>query len=84
MAGILESLTANLTISKYGDWQIFVERLNEAIRAGTIKEVLFLGQIIADAENNGSTIPSQARYIPTSSQTLQFIHDGDALMYSSF
>lgn len=39
MPGILESLTAGLTITKYSDWQIFVERLNEAIRAGTIKEV---------------------------------------------
>jgi hypothetical protein len=39
MAGILESLAADLTIVKYHDWQIFVERLNEAIRVGTIKEV---------------------------------------------
>jgi hypothetical protein len=39
MAGILESLTVGLTIIEYRDWQIFVERLNEAVRVGTIKEV---------------------------------------------
>ena len=39
MVAILESLTADLTITEYRDWQVFVERLNEAIRAGTIKEV---------------------------------------------
>ena len=39
MACILESLIADLAITKYSDWQIFVERLYEAIRAGTIKEV---------------------------------------------
>jgi hypothetical protein len=39
MASVLESLTTGLTIIKYLDWQVFVERLNEAIRAGSIKEV---------------------------------------------
>jgi hypothetical protein len=39
MAGILESLTAGLTIIQYDDWQIFVKRLNKAIQAGAIKEV---------------------------------------------
>lgn len=39
MAGVLQSLVADLTITEYRDWQTFVERLNEAVRAGIIKEV---------------------------------------------
>jgi len=39
MAGILASLMAGLTITKPSDWLIFVERLNEAVRAGRIRKV---------------------------------------------
>ena len=39
MAGILHSLTNGLTITKYSDWLIFVERLNEAVRTGRIRQV---------------------------------------------
>ena len=39
MAGILESLTQGLTITEYPDWVKFVERLNEAVRAGRVRKV---------------------------------------------
>ena len=39
MAGILASLTHELTITKPSDWLIFVERLNEAVRAGRVRKV---------------------------------------------
>jgi hypothetical protein len=39
MAGILDSLTHKLTITEYSDWLIFVERLNEAVRAGRVRRV---------------------------------------------
>jgi hypothetical protein len=32
MAGILASLTHELTITKYSDWLILVEKLNDAVR----------------------------------------------------
>ena len=39
MAGILDSLTHELTITEYSDWLIFVERLNEAVREGRVRKV---------------------------------------------
>ena len=42
MAGILESLARDLTITKYDDWKIFVERLNEALRSGHIRRTPIL------------------------------------------
>jgi hypothetical protein len=39
MAGTLDSLTDELTITKYSDWLIFVKRLNEAVRAGRVRQV---------------------------------------------
>jgi hypothetical protein len=39
MAGILDSLTHDLTITEYSDWLIFVERLNDAVRAGRVRKV---------------------------------------------
>ena len=39
MAGILASLTHELTITEYSDWLVFVERLNEAVRAGRVRNV---------------------------------------------
>jgi hypothetical protein len=37
MAGVLESLARDLIITEYSDWEIFVERLNEALRSGRIR-----------------------------------------------
>jgi hypothetical protein len=39
MAGILDSLTHELTITEYSDWLIFVKRLNEAVREGRVRKV---------------------------------------------
>jgi hypothetical protein len=39
MASFLKSLTADLTITQYSDWLIFVERLNKAIGANKIKQI---------------------------------------------
>lgn len=39
MASTLELLTRGLTITEYPDWVKFVERLNEAVRAGHVRKV---------------------------------------------
>jgi hypothetical protein len=50
MAGILDSLTHELTITEYSDWLIFVERLNEAVRAGRIRKVPVVKRVWASDE----------------------------------
>ena len=39
MAGILSALTHELTITKYSDWLIFVERLDKNVRSGRVRKV---------------------------------------------
>jgi len=51
MASILESLTQGLKITEYTDWLIFVERLNEAVRAGRARKVPVLKRSGATAKN---------------------------------
>ncbi|MFZ0861319.1 MAG: hypothetical protein ABR881_22045 [Candidatus Sulfotelmatobacter sp.] len=50
MAGILASLTHELTITEYSDWLIFVERLNEAVRAGRVRNVPVLKRVWSSDE----------------------------------
>jgi hypothetical protein len=39
MASILNSITDGLAITKYKDWTVFVQRLEELIRAGHIRKI---------------------------------------------
>jgi hypothetical protein len=50
MSGILESLTDGLTITDYPDWQIFVERLKEAVRTGRLRKVPVLKPVWGPSE----------------------------------
>ncbi|MGO9085302.1 MAG: hypothetical protein ACLQBK_08760 [Candidatus Sulfotelmatobacter sp.] len=50
MAGTLESLTDQLTIAEYRDWLVFVERLSNAVRAGSVRKVPVLKPVWAKSE----------------------------------
>ena len=50
MASILESLTEQLTITEYGDWLVFVERLDQAVRSGCVRKVPVIKQVWARDE----------------------------------
>ena len=39
MAGILESLTYNLTITEHSDWERFVQRLSHLVQTGRVRRV---------------------------------------------
>jgi hypothetical protein len=39
MAGILGSVTDQLTITQYDDWLIFVQRLEELVRSGRVRQI---------------------------------------------
>jgi hypothetical protein len=39
VSGLLESLTDQLTITEYRDWLVFVERLNDTVASGRVRQV---------------------------------------------
>jgi hypothetical protein len=50
MAGVLDSLTHELRITEYSDWLIFVERLNEAVRARRVRKVQVVKRVWSSDE----------------------------------
>ena len=50
MASILRLSDARATITEYSDWLIFVERLNEAVRAGRVRTVPVVKRVWASDE----------------------------------
>jgi hypothetical protein len=50
MPGTLHSLADGLTITKYGDWLIFVERLAGAVRTGSVRKVPVLKPVWGRSE----------------------------------
>jgi hypothetical protein len=50
VASILESLTANLTITEHADWEQFVQRLNHLVQTGRVRKVSAMKRLRADDE----------------------------------
>jgi hypothetical protein len=77
MASTLESLAQGLTITEYPDWVKFVERLNEAVRAGRVREIPVLEPFRGGGRAiSGFSIPRLARYMGMSHRTLRFCRGG--------
>ena len=50
LVSILESLTANLTITERSDWERFVQRLRDVVDTGRVRRISAMKRLRADDE----------------------------------